>query len=144
MPDVFRSPYDDPKSTNSGYFAVVWAEGAFDGKKGVRLDEIFESAKHVVAGRSRARVSPGPARRICRSSPETLSAFGGFVSGQFAMLSARFGRHTLSQIDDVRDLRMLLSRGRHGFSLEDYNRRHPSGTPEERRTKPICSALPSP
>ena len=40
MPDVFRSPYDDPKSTNSGYFAVVWAEGAFDGNKGVRLDEI--------------------------------------------------------------------------------------------------------
>ena len=33
MPDVFRSPYDDPKSTNSGYFAVVWAEAHSTARK---------------------------------------------------------------------------------------------------------------
>jgi hypothetical protein len=40
MPDIFRSPYDDPKSTNTAYFALVGPGTVFEGPDGITWKQI--------------------------------------------------------------------------------------------------------
>jgi len=135
MPDVFRSPYDDPKSTNSGYYAVVGPDGVFDGKVGVRLDQILDPRNTLMLVEGKREIPWTRPEDLSFEPKKPLPAFGGFVDGQFAMLSAGFSPHTLCQTEDDGELRLLLSRQQRLFSFDGYNRRYACGTTDERRTK---------
>ena len=49
MPDAFRSPYGDPNSTATGYFALVGPGTVFEGPKGVRLIDITDGTSNTLA-----------------------------------------------------------------------------------------------
>jgi hypothetical protein len=135
MPDLFRSPYDDPKSTNSAYFAAVGPQGVFDGVRPVHLGGILEPQVTLLLVEAKRDIPWTKPEDLEFAPNQPLPAFGGFVDGQFAIASADFAAHELAQSDDANQLRLLLSTGQRLFSFDEYNRQHPTGTPDERRTK---------
>jgi hypothetical protein len=48
MPDVFRSPHDDRKSTNSGYYVFVGPGTVFEGPAGVRIADIRDGTSKTL------------------------------------------------------------------------------------------------
>jgi beta-lactamase regulating signal transducer with metallopeptidase domain len=113
-PDVFRSPYDNSKSTNSGYYALVGPGTVFEGPDGVKIRDITD-------GTSNTLMIVEAKRNIPWTKPEDLSfdpdksvpELGGFVEGRF---SAGFadGSVQLIQTDIVKDeLKWLIMRNDH-------------------------------
>lgn len=85
IPDVFHSPYDDPESTHSGYFAIVGTGTVFEGTKGVRIRDITDGTSNtlmiVEAKRSIPWTEP---LDIPFDADKPLPELGGFVEGRFA------------------------------------------------------------
>lgn len=48
MPDVFRSPHDDPKSTNSGYYVFVGPGTVFEGSGRVKINDITDGTSNTL------------------------------------------------------------------------------------------------
>ena len=103
VPEVFRSPYDNSKSTNSGYYALVGPGTVFEGPDGVKIRDITDGTSNTV-------MIVEAKRNIPWTKPEDLSfdpdkpvpELGGFVEGRF---SAGFadGSVQLIQTDIVKD-----------------------------------------
>jgi hypothetical protein len=48
MPDVFRCPFADEKSTNSSYYALVGRGTIFEGTKGIRIEDITDGTSNTL------------------------------------------------------------------------------------------------
>jgi Protein of unknown function (DUF1559) len=48
MPDVFRSPHDDPKSTNSGYYVFVGPGTVFEPNKEIRIGDVVDGTSNTL------------------------------------------------------------------------------------------------
>jgi hypothetical protein len=107
----------------------------FDGDKGVPLPQILDPQNTLMLVEAKRAIPWTRPEDLAFDPKKPLPAFGGFVDGEFAALSPQLGTHTLCQIDDDEELRELLSRRQRLFTLDEYNRRHPFGSPQERRTK---------
>ncbi|HUE17152.1 MAG TPA: M56 family metallopeptidase [Planctomycetaceae bacterium] len=84
IPDVFRSPYDDLKSTNSGYFALVGTGTVFEGTKGIKIAEITDGTSNTLMFVAAKRNIPWTKPEDIAFDPDQpLPALGGFVEGQF-------------------------------------------------------------
>ena len=84
IPDVFRSPYDDPKSTNSGYYAFVGPGTVFEGKKGVRIRDITDGTSNTLMVAEAKKNIPWTKPEDIPFDPEKRPPqVGGFVEGQF-------------------------------------------------------------
>jgi beta-lactamase regulating signal transducer with metallopeptidase domain len=111
IPDVFRSPYDDPKSTHSGYFALVGTGTVFEGTKGVRIRDITDGTSNtlmiVEAKRSIPWTEP---LDIPFDADKPLPELGGFVEGRFAAAIAD-GSFRLFDTEQTKDqLKWLIQR----------------------------------
>ncbi len=85
MPDVFRSPYDDPKSTNSGYFALVGPGTAFEGTKGIRISDFVDGTSNTLLVVEAKRSIPWTKPEDIPFDPgKALPELGGFDEGKFA------------------------------------------------------------
>jgi len=114
MPDVFRSPFDDPKSTNSGYYVLVGPGTMFEGTAGIRWQDVPD-------GRSNTLLVVGAKRAIPWTKPEDipfdpdkpLPELGGFVKGQFMATLADGEVHRIITIDVADQLKNLIIRNDH-------------------------------
>ncbi len=84
MPDVFRSPYDDPQSTNSGYYALVGPGTMFDGAEGIRIRNVTDGTSNTLMLVETKRNTPWTKPEDIPFDPEKpLPELGGFVEGGF-------------------------------------------------------------
>jgi hypothetical protein len=95
MPAFYRHPSDDPKSTNSAYFAVVGPETVFSDADGMKLPSIKDGTSNTILLMEAKRDIPWTKPEdLPYSKDAPLPNLGGFAeNGFFAALcdgSVRF------------------------------------------------------
>jgi hypothetical protein len=90
MPDVFRSPYDDPHSTNSAYCALVGPGTVFEkGERGVPIAAITDGTSNTLLVVEARRNIPWTKPEDIPFDPDKpVPELGGFVEGKFAAAMA--------------------------------------------------------
>jgi len=89
MPDMFRSPYDDPKSPNSGFYALVGAGTIFEGTGGIRIRDITDGTSNTLMIVEAKRNIPWTKPEdIPFDADKPLPELGGFVEGKFGAVMA--------------------------------------------------------
>jgi beta-lactamase regulating signal transducer with metallopeptidase domain len=107
MPDVFRSPYDDPKSLNSGYYFLAGPDTAAGATFREIRDGLSNTFLFVTAKRNIPWTKP---EDIPFDSTQTVPALGGFVPGEFAAAMCDGSAHRF-QIDRAQyQLKWLIMR----------------------------------
>jgi hypothetical protein len=111
MPDIFRSPNDDPKSKNSGYYAIVGPGTVFEGPDGVKIRDITDGTSNTLMIVEAKRNIPWTKPEDIPFDPEKpLPELGGFVSGRFTAALADGSVHSIDK-DRVKDnLKWLIMR----------------------------------
>jgi beta-lactamase regulating signal transducer with metallopeptidase domain len=111
MPDVFRSPYDDPRSPNSGYYALVGTGTVFEGTKVVRTRDITDGLSYTLMIVEAKRNIPWTKPEdIPFDADKPLPKLGGFVEGKFAAMMSD-GAVRLFDTERVKDqLKWLILR----------------------------------
>jgi hypothetical protein len=89
MPDVFRSPFADEKSTNSWYFALVGRGTIFEGKKGIPIRDITDGTSNTLMFVEAKRDVPWTKPADIPFDPDKpVPKFGGLVKGHFTAACA--------------------------------------------------------
>jgi beta-lactamase regulating signal transducer with metallopeptidase domain len=85
IPKVLRSPFDDPKSTNSGYYVIVGPGTMFEGNDGIKISEITDGTSNTLMVLETKRNIPWTKPEDIPFDPDKpLPELGGFMKGQFA------------------------------------------------------------
>jgi len=111
IPEVFHSPYDDPKSTNSGYYVIVGPGTIFEGQDGIKISDIID-------GTSNTLLVVGSKRNIPWTKPDDISfdphkplpELGGYVEGKFAAGLADGSAHLFETAKVAKILKELIMR----------------------------------
>jgi beta-lactamase regulating signal transducer with metallopeptidase domain len=107
MPDVFRSPYDDPKSLNSGYYFLAGPDTAAGATFREIRDGLSNTFLFVTAKRNIPWTKP---EDIPFDSTQPVPTLGGFVPGEFAAAMCDGAAYRF-QIDRVQNqLKWLIMR----------------------------------
>jgi hypothetical protein len=105
MPPVFRSPYDDPKSTNTSYYALVGPGTVFEpGRQGVSIREIVDGTSNTILFVEAKRAVPWTKPEdIPFDATKTVPELGGYVQGKFAAAMADGSVHIFerAQVDNI-------------------------------------------
>ena len=89
MPGIFRSPFGDPKSTNSGYYGLVGRGTVFEGTKGIRVRDIIDGTAITLMLVEAKRDIPWTKPADIPFDPEKpVPQLGGFVKGHFTAACA--------------------------------------------------------
>ena len=84
MPDVFRSPFTDEKSTNSGYFALVGPGTMFEGNGGIKIEDVADGTSGTLMIVDAKRDIPWTKPADIPFYPDKPAPqIGGFVRGHF-------------------------------------------------------------
>lgn len=111
MPDVFRSPYDDAKSTNSGYFVLVGPGTAFEGPEGVTMSDITDGTSNTLMIVETKRNIPWTKPEDISFDPEKpLPELVGFIEGGFNCAFADGSVHSLETARVKDSLKWLIMR----------------------------------
>ncbi len=120
MPDVFRSPYDDPKSTESAFYVLVGRGTVFEGSKGVKLSEIIDDASMtLLIVEARRNVPWTKPEDLAYDPKKPILELGGFVQGVFSGAMADGSSHTFTKRVRAIVLRGLIERN-DGHSLKTH------------------------
>jgi beta-lactamase regulating signal transducer with metallopeptidase domain len=84
MPDVFRSPFDDPKSTSSAFYALVGPGTLFEGSKGIKWREVPDGVDSTILFIEAKREIPWTKPEDIPFDPDKPLAVGGFEKGHFS------------------------------------------------------------
>ncbi len=131
MPDVFRSPYDDPKSTNSGYFC---SHGLRHGRRSPDSRHLGRHVQHDFCSSRPSGAFPGRNPKTFRSiRDKPLPTLGGFVPGEFVAVMCDGSVHRF-KIDQVKDQLKWLIQRNDGQPINlkrsiERDRPRPSGRP---------------
>ena len=138
MPDVFRSPYDDPHSTNSAYFVLVGPGTVFDrrsdGSAGVKISEIADGTTNTLLVVEAKRDIPWTKPEDLPFSADEFAAdtvpeLGGFVKGKFAAAMADGSVRIFDRAAVANVLKwMILRDDRHPIAIpenDEANERKP-------------------
>jgi hypothetical protein len=108
MPDIFRSPTDPPRSTDTIYFALVGKGAIFDGPKGTPIADINDGTFHtILLVESKPSV---PWTKPVDIAEKPLPKLGGLYASGFSAVDAGGTRHLIP--GDIREahLRALITR----------------------------------
>lgn len=87
MPDVFRSPNDEPTSTNASYFALTGAGTVFDGNEGTELKEIVDGTSNALLFAEAKRAVPWTKPEdVPYDAAQPLPALGGWRPDEFLIV----------------------------------------------------------
>jgi hypothetical protein len=120
MPAVFRSPFDEPKSRNSGYYVFVGPGTMFEGKNGIRMAQVTDGSSNTLLIVEAKRSIPWTKPDDIPFDPgKPLPEVGGFIKGHFAGATAD-GSVGVFDIEQVKDqLAWLIMRNdSHAFDIE--------------------------
>ena len=111
MPNVFRSPFDDPKSIKSGYYALVGPGTVFGEPAGVKVSQITDGTSNTIMFVEAKRDIPWTKPEdIAFDAERQLPSLGGFLDGMFAVGMADGSVGTL-EVDLPKDkLKWLILR----------------------------------
>jgi hypothetical protein len=112
MPDVFRSPFTDPKSTNSSYYGLVGRGTIFEGTKGIAIADIVDGTVNTLMFVEAKRDIPWTKPADIPFDPDKpVPPIGGFVKGHFAAAMAD-GSARIFRFDDFKgdELKWLIMR----------------------------------
>ena len=111
MPSVFRDPFDDPKSTNAGYFGLVGPGTMFEGDKGIRIRDVTDGTSNTLMLVEAKRSIPWTKPEDIAFDPDKpLPELGGYIEGGFFTGMADGSAHFFP-IDQVKDqLKWLIMR----------------------------------
>jgi beta-lactamase regulating signal transducer with metallopeptidase domain len=111
MPEVFRSPYDDPNSTNSGYYVLVGMGTVFEGKDGIKKRDISDGLNKTLLIVDAKRNTPWTKPEDIRFAPDQPNpALGGFVEGKFAAAMADGTARQFDRSEVENTLKWLIMR----------------------------------
>ncbi|HEV3298256.1 MAG TPA: DUF1559 domain-containing protein [Planctomycetaceae bacterium] len=111
MPDVFRSPYDDPKSTNSAYYVLVGPGTVFEIPKGIAIGEITDGTELTLLIVEAKRDIPWTKPADIPYDPkQPIPMLGGFFQGAFGITMADGSARIMRQGVPERVLRLLIAR----------------------------------
>jgi beta-lactamase regulating signal transducer with metallopeptidase domain len=111
MPEVFRSPYDDPKSTNSGYYGFVGVGTIFEGPDGVKIRDILDGTSTTIAIVESKRNIPWTKPEDIPFDPDKpLPDLGGFVEGGFNCALADGAARSMETARVKEELKWLIMR----------------------------------
>ncbi len=111
MPEQFRSPYDDPKSLNSGYYALVGPGTMFDGTEGIQIQNVTDGTSNTLMIVEAKRNIPWTKPEdIPFDAEKPLPELGGFVEGGFNCAFADGSTHSLETVRVKDDLKWLIMR----------------------------------
>jgi beta-lactamase regulating signal transducer with metallopeptidase domain len=111
MPEVFRSPYDDPKSTSSGYFALVGPGTMFEGTEGIPIQNVIDGTSNTIMIVEAKRNIPWTKPEDIPFDPEKpVPQLGGFVEGGFNCAFADGSTHSLETARVKDQLKWLIMR----------------------------------
>ncbi len=89
MPDVFRIAGDDLRSTNSSFFALVGPGTVFEGKDGIKIDQIFDgTATTILLVEAKRNIPWTKPEDIPYDPAKPLPHLGGFDGDKFLALFA--------------------------------------------------------
>ncbi|HXY34981.1 MAG TPA: M56 family metallopeptidase [Planctomycetaceae bacterium] len=114
IPDIFHSPYDNPNSTNSGYYALVGPGTVFEGPEGIKIADIVDGTSNTIMIVETKRNIPWTKPEDIPFDPDKpLPELGGFVNGGLNCAFADGSTHLL-RLDRVKDqLKLLILRNDH-------------------------------
>ncbi|HEV8066568.1 MAG TPA: M56 family metallopeptidase [Planctomycetaceae bacterium] len=113
MPEIFHSPYDDPKSTNSAYFALVGPGTVFEGADGITWKQLYDAdgtTETILFIEAKRNIPWTKPEDIPFDPQKPLPAVGGFEEGR---LSAAFadGHAARMKTEKIKDqLKWLIMR----------------------------------
>ena len=111
MPDVFRSPSDDPKSTNSGYYVLVGPGTVFEGPNGISFQDITDGTSNTLLVVEAKRNTPWTKPEDIRFDPDKLlPELGGFVYGKFEAALVDGSVHVFDAAKIRDELKWLIMR----------------------------------
>ena len=114
MPEVFRSPFDDPNSTNSGYYVFSGPGTIFDGKRGVEFKDIQDGTSNTLLVVESKQVIPWTKPEDIPFDPDKpLPQVGGFIQGEFAATLADGSAQVFNAKNSINQLRRLIMRNDH-------------------------------
>ena len=89
MPDVFRSPFDDPKSIKSGYYVLVGPGTVFGESAGIKVSDITDGTSNTIMLVETKRDIPWTKPEdLPFDANQPLPALGGFLDGMFVVAMA--------------------------------------------------------
>jgi beta-lactamase regulating signal transducer with metallopeptidase domain len=84
MPGVFRSPHDEPSSTNTSYFVFTGPETLFAGEEGTQLREVRDgTARTLMLVETKQPVPWTKPEDIPYAAGQPVPKLGGWVPGEF-------------------------------------------------------------
>ena len=87
MPDVFRSPNDEPTSTNASYFALTGSGTVFDGNEGTELKDIEDGTSQTLLFAEAKRAVPWTKPEdVPYDAAQPLPALGGWRPDEFLIV----------------------------------------------------------
>jgi hypothetical protein len=108
---VFHSPYDDPKSADSGYYALVGPGTVFEGPEGVKISDITDGTGNTLMIVETKRNIPWTKPEDISFDPEKpLPELGGFIEGGFNCALADGSARTLETNRVKDELKWLIMR----------------------------------
>ena len=109
MPGVFRNPNDDPKSTNSSYYALVGEGTVFSLKDGVRIRDITDGTSNTIAVVEAKRSIPWTKPQDIPFDPKKeLPKLGGWNQGGYNVLFCDGSVRFLAESIDKTMLKWLI------------------------------------
>jgi hypothetical protein len=128
MPDVFRSPFRDLETTNSGYYALVGRGTIFDGKEGIKIQDVTDgTSKTLMIVEAKRDIPWTKAADIPFDPDKPVPEIGGFVKGHFTAACAD-GACCVFPFDGFKDNQLkwaMMRNDGHPFELPVVRTRDP-------------------
>ncbi len=111
MPTVYRSPFDDPHSTNASYFALTGPGTVFPGERGIAITAITDGTSNTLLIADAKRAIPWTKPADVPYDPEgPLPELGGFMEGFFTAAMCDGSVRDIEHTIDEGDLRALIEK----------------------------------
>jgi len=108
---VFRSPHDEPSSTNTSYFVFTGPEALFHGEEGTRIIQITDGLSNTfMIVEAKNPVPWTKPEDIPYAADKPVPELGGWVPGEFAVVRADGSAVRVSSDIDDETLRALITK----------------------------------